>query len=203
MRVVSFRAAAAVAPGQCGGDVRHQTDGDGIDEGRRQGEQRHAEGVLAVQRSGGGFRIAQSILQGGHHQRLIQQGDEAHARRAQRDGDAGSQQFTEHGAPRRRYVHGGAVTAAQQEHGQHRQSQQGPCGDAGDGAGGAQGRVRPPVQQHQAQGEADDQLAGRLRHLADGGGRHVAQSLGIAADGGGQADEQHRWAEDPDGGRGQ
>ena len=43
--------------------------------------------------------------------------------------------------------------------------------NTGDGAGGAQGRVRPPVQQHQAQGEADDQLAGRLRHLADGGGR--------------------------------
>ena len=129
----------AVAPGQRVGDIRHQTDGDGVDKGRRQDEQRHTEGVLAVQGAGGSLRISQRVLEGGHDQRLIQQGDEAHARRSQRNGDPGGQQLTEDLAPRRRPVGGGdALPPAQKKHRQHRQRQQGAGGNAGNGPGGAQ-----------------------------------------------------------------
>ena len=161
------------------------------------------EGVLAVQGGGGGFRIAQRVLEGGHHQSLIQQGDKAHARRAQCDGDAGGQQLTKDNPPRGGRIRGGDAPAAQEKYGQHRQRQQRSGGDAGDGSGGAQGRVRAPVQQHKAQAKSDDQLAGGLRHLADGGGGHVPQPLGVASDGRGQADEQHCRAQRPDGRSGQ
>ena len=58
------------------------------------------------------------------------------------------------------------------------------------------------MEQVQAQRQPHRQLAGGLRHLSGGGGHHVAQPLGVAPQGGGQAHQQHRRPQRPQRGRG-
>ena len=195
-----FSGSSAVAAGQRGGYRRHQAYRQGIDKRRRQHEQRHAEGVFAIQ--GGGLRrcIAKRVPQGGRHQRLVQQGDQAHARRAHGDGYAGPQQLPQYAAACRGYVaHFRQCGPPGQQQGGDQQAQARPGGDTADGPGGAQVRPRTLPQQVQAQPQPDEQLAGGLRHLSGGGRHHIAQPLGIAPQRRRQAYQQHRRPQRPQG----
>ena len=91
---------------------------------------------------------------------------------------------------------GAAVQRPQQE----QKAQRRAAGDARDGAGCAGLRRGAAAEQEPAQSQSHHQLAGGFDDLADGGGGHVAQPLGIAPDGGGQAHAQHRRGQHPDGG---
>ena len=81
----------------------------------------------------------------------------------------------------------------QKQHGQHRAH-----GDAADGAGGAQFQTKAGVYQIPGQRQADPQLAQRLQHLGDSGGRHIPLPLGVAPHTGQQAHAEHRRGQGPD-----
>ena len=177
-----------------GGDQRHRQR---IDERRRQHEQRHAEGVLAVQLRGGLCRQAQPGLQGAQHQRLIQQRHQAHGAARHRDGHADPQQLPQRVPYRLQRPAALSGTAAQRPQ-QEQQAQRRAAGNARDGSGGAGLRGGSPAQQKGAQSQTHRQLAGGFDDLADGGGGHVSQPLGIAPDGGGETHAQHRRRQHPD-----
>ena len=169
-----------------------------INERGRQYEQRHAEGILAVQLRGGIGGQPQRALQGAQHQRLIQQRHQAHAAAGQRNGDPDPQQLPRRVPPALRDITSGSAAVVPQRPQQEQQSQHGAAGDAGNGPGGSGFRRRAPLQQKGAQAQSDDQLAGGFDDLAAGGGSHVPQPLSISPDGGGETHAQHRGGQHPD-----
>ena len=182
----------------------NEAHGDGVHEGRRQVDEVHAEGVLAVQ---GGRGVRQQLRDGAQPTQddlAVDEGDDAHGRVAEGDGDADGQHLFHQRPGALRHVQGfravpvGEQVEDQEEHGQH-----GAHGDAQNGAGGADLHTVAQPQEIPGQGQSDGQLAQGLQHLGDGGGLHVPLALGIAPHAGQQTHAEYGGSQGLDGPVGQ
>lgn len=91
--------ARPILPAERGAHRGDETDAHGVDKRRRQGKERQREGILAVKAVCDLHAQPETALQHAHRHGLIEQRHKAHARRAERDGDADLQQPPQDEAP--------------------------------------------------------------------------------------------------------
>ena len=193
-----------VLPGQRRRREGNQAHGDRINKGGHHVGHIHGDAVLTVQHGGGLFGKAQTVLQAAHDDLGVDDVDDAHGGVAQRDGDADEQDLLDDLAAgggnvqRLLPVLMGSQIGKEEQHGDGRA-----CCDADNGPGGAQLGSQADVQHIPCQRQANAQLQQGFQHLTDGGGGHVALSLGVAPHTGQQAHAEHGRSQRLHGGGGQ